>query len=66
MAYDSGEDYNPSYASTRKDPAWKIRLGKAIFWTTVAFAVWFFYWFNAIQCPCWDHAGRVDPGSTGR
>jgi len=36
-----------------KEPAWKIRLGKAIFWSTVAFAVWFFYWFNAIQCPCW-------------
>jgi hypothetical protein len=35
-----------------KDPEWKIRLGKAIFWSTVAFAVWFFYWFNAIQCPC--------------
>ena len=34
-----------------KDPAWKIRLGKAIFWSTVAFAVWFFYWFNALQCP---------------
>ena len=30
----------------------KLRLGKAIFWATVAFAVWFFYWFNAIQCPC--------------
>ena len=52
MAYDSGEEYNPSYVSTRKDPPWKIRLGKAIFSTTVAFAVWFFYWFNAIQCPC--------------
>jgi hypothetical protein len=35
-----------------KELAWKIRLGKAIFWTTVAFTVWFFYWFNAIQCPC--------------
>ncbi len=52
MAYDSGEEYNPSSASTRKEPEWKIRLGKAIFWSTVAFAVWFFYWFNAIQCPC--------------
>ena len=35
-----------------KEPEWKLRLGKAIFWATVAFAVWFFYWFNAIQCPC--------------
>jgi len=35
-----------------KEPAWKIRLGKVVFWSTVAFAVWFFYWFNAIQCPC--------------
>ncbi len=39
MAYDSGEEYNPSSVSTRKEPEWKIRLGKAIFWSTVAFAV---------------------------
>ena len=30
----------------------KFRLGKFMFYATCAFAVWFFYWFNAIQCPC--------------
>jgi hypothetical protein len=35
-----------------KDPEWLLRLGKFMFYVTCAFAVWFFYWFNAIQCPC--------------
>jgi len=47
-----------------KYPEWKIslgkftiyfsllRLGKFIFYLTFASGVWFFYWFNAIQCPC--------------
>lgn len=30
----------------------KLRLGKFMFYATCAFATWFFYWFNAIQCPC--------------
>jgi len=30
----------------------KLRLGKFMFYATCAFAAWFFYWFNAIQCPC--------------
>ena len=33
-------------------PPWNIRIGKMIFYLTVAVAVWFFYWFNGIQCPC--------------
>jgi hypothetical protein len=47
-----------------KAPEWKIslgkvtiyfsilRLGKFIFYLTAACGVFFFYWFNAIQCPC--------------
>ena len=30
----------------------EIKIGKMIFYTTVAVALWFFYWFNGIQCPC--------------
>lgn len=30
----------------------KLRLGKFMFYLMCAFAIWFFYWFNAIQCPC--------------
>ena len=30
----------------------KLRLGKFMFYATCALATWFFYWFNAIQCPC--------------
>lgn len=33
-------------------PPWDIKVGKMIFYLTVALAVWFFYWFNGIQCPC--------------
>jgi hypothetical protein len=35
-----------------KDPAWKFRLGKFMFYVTCALGIWFFYWFAAIQCPC--------------
>lgn len=31
---------------------WETKLGKAIFYVTCATALWFFYWFNGIQCPC--------------
>jgi hypothetical protein len=31
---------------------WETTLGKTIFYITVATAIWFFYWFNGIQCPC--------------
>lgn len=37
---------NPEY------PPRDIRIGKMIFYLTVAAALWFFYWFNGIQCPC--------------
>jgi hypothetical protein len=30
----------------------KLRLGKFMFYVTCACGVWFFYWFNVIQCPC--------------
>jgi hypothetical protein len=32
--------------------AWDIKLGKMIFYLTVAMDIWFFYWLNGIQCPC--------------
>ncbi len=35
-----------------KDPEWKLRLGKFMFYVTCALSLWFFYWFAAIQCPC--------------
>ena len=41
------------YASqTSPDPEWKLRLGKFLFYTSAACGVYFFYWFNVIQCPC--------------
>jgi len=30
----------------------EIKFGKMIFYVTVALSLWFFYWFNGIQCPC--------------
>lgn len=30
----------------------EIKIGKMIFYVTVALGLWFFYWFNGIQCPC--------------
>ena len=29
-----------------------IKIGKMIFYITCAVSLWFFYWFNGIQCPC--------------
>ena len=37
---------------TIKDPEWKIRLGKAVFYATVALGTWFFWWFAGTNCPC--------------
>ncbi|GKS59119.1 hypothetical protein YTPLAS18_26460 [Nitrospira sp.] len=34
------------------EPEWKLKLGKMIFYITVAISFWFFYWFAGIQCPC--------------
>ncbi len=43
----------PSVAEDKPEyPPWDIKIGKMIFYLTVALAVWFFYWFNGIQCPC--------------
>jgi hypothetical protein len=39
-------------ASEEGVPEWEIKLGKMIFYLTVAAALWFFYWLNGIQCPC--------------
>ena len=30
----------------------ETNIGKIIFYVTVALGLWFFYWFNGIQCPC--------------
>ena len=30
----------------------KLRLGKFMFYVSCALGVWFFFWFNVIQCPC--------------
>lgn len=38
--------------SGREIQEWEIKLGKTIFYLTVALSVWFFYWLNGIQCPC--------------
>jgi len=35
-----------------KDPEWKLRLGKFMFYVTCALSIWFFFWFAGIQCPC--------------
>jgi hypothetical protein len=38
--------------SGRKIEEWETKLGKTIFYLTVAASLWFFYWLNGIQCPC--------------
>jgi hypothetical protein len=41
--------------ATNEDPEnqpREIKLGKMIFYLTVVAGIWFFYWFNGIQCPC--------------
>ncbi len=35
----------------RTDPI-EIKVGKAIFYVTLAVSLYFFYWFAGIQCPC--------------
>ena len=30
----------------------ETKIGKSIFYVTVAVALWFFYWFSGINCPC--------------
>ena len=51
---------NPSYRASNQEAAendrehqpMEIKVGKMIFYVTVALGLWFFYWFNGIQCPC--------------
>lgn len=38
--------------SQKEPPEWETKLGKIIFYLTVAMGLWFFYWLNGIQCPC--------------
>ena len=38
--------------ATVQDSDIKIKVGKMIFYITLAMGLWFFYWFAGIQCPC--------------
>lgn len=38
--------------SGREIQPWEIKLGKMIFYLTIAGGLWVFYWLNGIQCPC--------------
>ena len=29
-----------------------IKIGKTIFYSTLALGLWFFFWLAGIQCPC--------------
>jgi hypothetical protein len=49
----SFQEEEPDFgASEYEVPEWKIKLGKTIFYLTIALSIWFFYWLNGIQCPC--------------
>ena len=41
-----------SEAAKARRLEFETTIGKAIFYITVAVALWFFYWLNGIQCPC--------------
>jgi hypothetical protein len=44
---------NPSAVESEpENQPLEIKLGKMIFYLTAALGLWFFYWFNGIQCPC--------------
>lgn len=47
MEHDKRDD-----GEEREVQDWEIKLGKVIFYITCAVGLWFFYWFNGIQCPC--------------
>ena len=34
------------------DSELETKIGKSIFYVTIAVGLWFFYWLNGIQCPC--------------
>jgi len=38
--------------AAQQDSEIKVKIGKMIFYVTVAVGLWFFYWFAGIQCPC--------------
>lgn len=47
-----------TYGETRpRQSSWNesevaIKVGKSIFYLTLAIGLWFFYWLNGVQCPC--------------
>jgi len=41
----------PAVEENEQQPI-EIKIGKMIFYVTVALGLWFFYWFNGIQCLC--------------
>jgi hypothetical protein len=49
---DSGVKAEKAVQSDRDIQDWETTLGKAIFYITVATAIWFFYWLNGTPCPC--------------
>jgi hypothetical protein len=51
-AADPTEKTGKALQDDREVQDWETTLGKAIFYVTCATAIWFFYWFNGIQCPC--------------
>ena len=60
--YDPGREWNRPAPSAQHPAVIKktdeeredvsIKIGKMIFYITIALGLWFFYWFNGIQCPC--------------
>lgn len=52
-AWDSPSSPSPIVAENEhENQPLDIKIGKMIFYATVALGLWFFYWFNGIQCPC--------------
>jgi len=47
-----GERMDSPSQERRQVQEWETRVGKSIFYSTVAVALWFFYWLNGISCPC--------------
>ncbi|MDH5667386.1 MAG: hypothetical protein OEY86_05175 [Nitrospira sp.] len=41
-----------SQEAASQDSELKVKIGKMIFYITIAVGLWFFYWFAGIQCPC--------------
>ena len=55
QAWGTSQRRVPDKASAEQErevPEWETKLGKIIFYITVAASFWFFYWLNGIQCPC--------------